>query len=257
MCVAHDFPEVVQAVEGEGLLGLKTGALRLTGRHACLVLPGTLHAEGALRRRAYRMLWGMAGPSGSSFLISVCDAGGRQHAEPVRHWMEHGESSRFWEAATAERASVTARDRGRLQGLLLGICADALDGLERPSPLAFHRHMAGQIRQHLDRNYARPITVASLAEMVRCTPNYLNTLFRREAGAPIHQYLLGVRLEHARRMLATGQMQVKEAAYRAGFADPLYFSRVFRSRFGHPPSEHGTRAPKRASGASPWKNPTA
>ena len=63
--------------------------------------------------------------------------------------------------------------------------------------------------------------------------------FRRATGTTPKQYLLQRRLSEARRMLCAGT-SVKEAAHRCGFPDPLYFSRMFRRCYGHPPSQAAT-----------------
>ena len=48
--------------------------------------------------------------------------------------------------------------------------------------------------------------------------------------------ILRVRLREARRLLTTTSASVKQIAFQVGFEDPLYFSRLFRRRFGTPPS---------------------
>lgn len=44
-----------------------------------------------------------------------------------------------------------------------------------------------------------------------------------------------LRLDEARRLLETTDLNVSETAYAVGFSDPKYFSRVFIERFGSPP----------------------
>lgn len=50
-------------------------------------------------------------------------------------------------------------------------------------------------------------------------------------------YVRDIRLQRARHLLITTAMNVSEAAYRVGFDDPKYFSRVFTEEFGVAPSE--------------------
>ena len=50
-------------------------------------------------------------------------------------------------------------------------------------------------------------------------------------------YLLQMRLNRARNLLMHNELSVKEVAFMTGFNDPLYFSRVFRKKFGGPPTE--------------------
>jgi transcriptional regulator GlxA family with amidase domain len=50
-------------------------------------------------------------------------------------------------------------------------------------------------------------------------------------------YRTALRLARARELLATTAMNVGAVARATGFADPLYFSRAFRRRFGISPRE--------------------
>ena len=74
-----------------------------------------------------------------------------------------------------------------------------------------------------------------LAERFSLTPEYINALFKREMGmSPIscinkERILLGYSFIH------NEGVSVKEAAYRTGFNDPFYFSRVFKKILGVTP----------------------
>ncbi len=50
-------------------------------------------------------------------------------------------------------------------------------------------------------------------------------------------YLRSLRLHRAKDLLEKGELNVSEVAYRVGFNDPLYFSRVFSQEFGYPPTD--------------------
>ncbi|GDY14016.1 hypothetical protein LBMAG53_28940 [Planctomycetota bacterium] len=81
--------------------------------------------------------------------------------------------------------------------------------------------------------------IADLARESGLRPESFIRNFRRVTGTTPKQYLLQRRLSEARRMLCAGT-SVKEAAHRCGFPDPLYFSRMFRRCYGHPPSQAAT-----------------
>ena len=50
-------------------------------------------------------------------------------------------------------------------------------------------------------------------------------------------YIRSIRLQRARQLLTTADINVSEVAYQVGFDDPKYFSRVFAEEFGVTPSE--------------------
>lgn len=66
---------------------------------------------------------------------------------------------------------------------------------------------------------------------------YFRKLFWARYGMSPKKYILDRRLRHARELLVSGECTaVAEAAQLSGFADPLYFSKLFRERYGCPPS---------------------
>jgi len=69
---------------------------------------------------------------------------------------------------------------------------------------------------------------------------YLKKMFKKETGLTPLQYLTDRRLESAARTLSTylGKRNVSEAARMCGFSDPLYFSRLFKRKYGTSPRSY-------------------
>jgi transcriptional regulator GlxA family with amidase domain len=53
-------------------------------------------------------------------------------------------------------------------------------------------------------------------------------------------FYLHLRLERAERLLIYGGMNVRDAAIACGFSSLAQFSRMFKTRFGKPPSSYRT-----------------
>ena len=62
---------------------------------------------------------------------------------------------------------------------------------------------------------------------------------RRQLATTPMAALAEARLRRARELLEGGGHAVKDVAAACGFASPFHFSRVYRARFGHPPSVAG------------------
>ncbi len=104
----------------------------------------------------------------------------------------------------------------------------------KPAPRA-DRRLAPALAM-LERDLCRPLQVPLIAAAVGMSPDYFTRVFRRQLGAPPLQYLIGLRLAQARRMLAAEpQASVAVIAKACGFEDTGHFTRLFRSRFGLPP----------------------
>lgn len=88
------------------------------------------------------------------------------------------------------------------------------------------------IRDHID----TPLTRQSLASAFHITPEHVNYLFKKELGMTPSEVINRERVMLAYRLIQEEGCYVKEAAYRAGYTDPYYFSRVFKRYFGTAPS---------------------
>jgi len=91
------------------------------------------------------------------------------------------------------------------------------------------------IRYMTDR-YAEPITLSSVAEVVKLSPVYFGVLFKKETGLVFSDYLTKIRLNQAEYMIKTGKGNVTEVAQKCGFKDVFYFSRLFKKHKGTNPS---------------------
>lgn len=71
--------------------------------------------------------------------------------------------------------------------------------------------------------------------------DHMRRLFREQLGKPPHEYLMGLRIKTAKRLLASRDIthySVTEICMMVGFNDVSYFSRVFKKVTGIAPSEY-------------------
>lgn len=95
-----------------------------------------------------------------------------------------------------------------------------------------------KILEYMHEAYNRKLVVADLAK--RCNLSLFRFIhkFKAVTGAAPLQYLTGIRINEAKRMLAETPLHVKEIASIVGYDNPLYFSRVFQRAVGVPPSRY-------------------
>jgi AraC-like DNA-binding protein len=75
--------------------------------------------------------------------------------------------------------------------------------------------------------------------------DYLRKLFKHEAGVTPHQFLVDTRLQAAAERLAGSEgrvVNISDAAHLCGFREPLYFSKVFRKKYGMSPTQYQSQA---------------
>lgn len=94
----------------------------------------------------------------------------------------------------------------------------------------------GEMMRFLRARLDHPVGRADLARAFDLTPEHVNHLFKTQLGLTPTRFLNRERVLAAARMLQAGVRPIHEVAGRVGFDDPLYFSRVFKSVLGFPPS---------------------
>jgi len=98
------------------------------------------------------------------------------------------------------------------------------------------------VLRYLEEHFTDPtLTLEETAKAAGYNPKYLSHLFRRTMGVGFAEYLRLLRIRQAVMLLENGVTSVKNVAALCGFADPLYFSRVFTGEIGVPPTQYGKR----------------
>ncbi|HEY3235657.1 MAG TPA: AraC family transcriptional regulator [Polyangiaceae bacterium] len=80
-----------------------------------------------------------------------------------------------------------------------------------------------------------------LAKRLHVSYPTLRRRFRRDTGVSIQSYILGVRFQKAKELLAGTSQPIHVIASRCGFADAFHFSRLFKRREAMSPSEFRSR----------------
>ena len=117
--------------------------------------------------------------------------------------------------------------------------------LQRTAPrLPEHkgRRQVEAITAFLSESYRDDISTADIGRAVALHPNYAMTLFRRESGMSIWQYLIRLRLSHAQLMLLTSDKTVLAIALESGFGSLARFYAAFTRECGTSPGEFRKRA---------------
>ncbi|WP_457030487.1 AraC family transcriptional regulator [Kitasatospora sp. P5_F3] len=88
----------------------------------------------------------------------------------------------------------------------------------------------------LRRDACLPLSVAQHARRAGLTVAELRRAVRSVGAVGPKEYLLTVRLNEAKALLAAGELPVAAVARRVGYDDPAYFTRIFTRRVGLAPS---------------------
>lgn len=99
-------------------------------------------------------------------------------------------------------------------------------------------YLVEQAKEYVAEHYYENLMLADVAQKVGISAGYLSTLFQKQLAKGFVDYLNEVRIEHACTYLRQNYLKVYEIAYRVGFKDEKYFSKVFKKVTGQSPSEY-------------------
>jgi AraC-like DNA-binding protein len=92
----------------------------------------------------------------------------------------------------------------------------------------------------IERSFAQPVSLATLASTAGLSVSRFATLFRKEVGISPHRYVCLVRVRHAQRLLRDG-VPPCAVATEVGFFDQSHLGRHFRRMVGMTPGDYVAR----------------
>jgi AraC family transcriptional regulator len=96
------------------------------------------------------------------------------------------------------------------------------------------RTVVAYIEEHL----AEPISLATLAQLVRLSPHHFCRAFKQSFGMPPHRYHNSRRIEHAKTLLAKPAPSVTDIGFTVGFGQTSSFTTAFHKATGLTPTRY-------------------
>lgn len=242
----HDYHELIWVREGEG-------AHRLDGRDVP-VRPRTLTVIGRGQVHVFASGSGLRGAI-VRFGDELLYGGAERRAAPG--WLLAGQGGRT--------VPVPAGDVGTLEGVIAALGAEAaLPPDARAAELSHHLiavlllwverwydasrsearepgdadvELQRRFMRLLERDFARHHDAGHYADALGVPPAALSRTLTDVTGRATKELVTDRVMLEAARLLRFTNLTVGEVAHRAGFSDPLYFSRAFKRHTGEAPSD--------------------
>lgn len=136
-------------------------------------------------------------------------------------------------SSRCERALERFRGQTFFQELLTWMFSHTSREGKLDSRLALDR-----ARSYVESHYSENITIEQLARMAELSPKYFVTLFKKTYGKTAIDYLTEVRVNRAKQLMLQEAVRLKDVAYRVGYNDEFYFSRMFKKEVGVSPTAY-------------------
>lgn len=91
---------------------------------------------------------------------------------------------------------------------------------------------------YIHQYYSEPVSLSTVAAHLKCNSDYLSRVLNFHLNVGFSEYLLRVRIDHARSLLRTDRYTVGEVGFMVGFNDHSYFGKIFKKRVGMTPIEY-------------------
>ena len=100
-----------------------------------------------------------------------------------------------------------------------------------------------RVLDHVAEHYGRTLAVEELAREAGQSPSHFSRLFKETLGQSPHRFVMGYRVEQARKMLADPDLPLSTITLRCGFSDQAHFSRTFKQHQGATPTAYRAALP--------------
>lgn len=140
-------------------------------------------------------------------------------------------SSEF--AHSIERMSTTADAQRLISEMFRGYCE-----LVRKHALKSYSPIIRQAIIYIDSDLARELSPGSVAKALNVSLGYLSTIFKKEYGATLSDYIRTERMKEAMRLLSDTDLQIQTVAQHCGILDVQHFSKCFKRHTGMSPTAY-------------------
>ncbi len=180
-----------------------------------------------------------------SFQVNWRKPGGGMRVIAIEHF-DAGNVRRASEYLDEVVDAYHTRSTGRkiiIKGAMMAHLGTLLNVLEGDKAVRKDEHFkVVQCRHLVGRNLTDPgLNVQRVANWIQCAPDYLSHLFHRETGEQLSVYINRQRVDHARYLLDSSNLNISEIARASGYSDPGYFTRVYKRFTGETPRQYRRR----------------
>lgn len=95
---------------------------------------------------------------------------------------------------------------------------------------------------HIRNTEPAELSIHSIAEAIGISTGHLSRMFHQETGRKLVDYLQEVRMEHAARLIAEGELTNEEICGKIGYSRPQYFASKFKEHYGLTINEYRRKA---------------
>lgn len=95
-----------------------------------------------------------------------------------------------------------------------------------------------KLEDYILEHVGEDVSLDHLAGLVHFNPSYLSRFYKKNRGMTVSEYIAGVRVGRAQRLLRYTEKRIADIASELGFETPSAFGAFFRKRTGQSPAQY-------------------
>jgi len=124
----------------------------------------------------------------------------------------------------------------RASSLVLTLVAEVLAHERKNVQHTHSESLVEKAKFFMEENIYREVNLIGIGEALGVSTSQLASVFKSYTAMTPYQYFISIKIRKAKELLEGGSLSIKEVAFRLGFDDQYYFSRLFRKKTGIAPS---------------------
>lgn len=93
-------------------------------------------------------------------------------------------------------------------------------------------------KKYIKQNFYKDVSMAVVANIVSVNYTYFSKIFKNETGKTFSEYLIGTRMEEAKRLLKDPTKKIYEISLKVGYENPKHFTRTFKKQYDMSPEKY-------------------
>ncbi len=95
-----------------------------------------------------------------------------------------------------------------------------------------------EIKKYIQSNYLKPIKISSIADKLNINRSHLYRIFKKEVGMGVEDYIINIRITHAKYLLTDTLLNVTQISGLVGYKNYTTFFKMFKNTTGLTPLEY-------------------
>lgn len=149
-------------------------------------------------------------------------------------------SKNLWQAVKGSmdyQKIMDARDKRMIKAICLDMLREIIE-IVGSHQKEVQKSIMDKAVKFMKENYSSDLSLETLADHYYLNPTYFSRMFRKYTGTTFTDYLIELRMEKAKELLALGKYKIYEISQMVGYRSDKYFFRIFKQYTGQSPTEY-------------------